>query len=265
MENFNNPLYQIPIINYHKIEKNFDIGITARTPEQFEDDMYFLHKHNFQTVTFRELLKEKKFLPNMVIITFDDAYRSFYTTAYPVLKKYNFLAVVYVPFNYLGRWNDWDVQYYGKRFKHIAKEEALEIYKGGMEIGSHSLSHRMLTALDKKEAEKEIYGSKEALEELLNDQIISISYPFSRFNDDILTLTHKAGYTFGVASLYFKGIQQKYQSLCLKRFNIYRIDGKKSFRKKTEKKNVRLLTFRDWLIQKGGLATNLHQILIKQR
>jgi peptidoglycan/xylan/chitin deacetylase (PgdA/CDA1 family) len=261
MENLNILLSQIPVINYHKIEKNHDIGITTRTPKQFADDMRFLYEHNYHTITFKSLLDGKKLPENPLIITFDDAYQSFYKSAYPLLKKLNFSAVIYVPLDYLGRWNDWDVQYYNKRYMHISKDELLEIHNGGMEIGSHTLSHRMLTALDKNEAEKEIKGSKERLENLLSDDIVSISYPFSRFNQDILELTEKAGYSFGVASLYTRKIREKYQPLSIKRFNIYRIDGRRGFRKKVEKKKVHFLTFRDSLIQKGGRATNIHQLI----
>ena len=261
MENLNILLSRIPIINYHKIETKRDIGITTRTPKQFADDMHFLYEHNYHTITFKSLSDGAKIPENPVIITFDDAYQSFYKSAYPLLKELNFSAVIYVPVNYLGCWNDWDVQYYGKRYKHITKEELLEIHNGGMEIGSHTLSHRMLTALDKNEAEKEIKGSKEKLESLLDDKIVSISYPFSRFNQSVLELTEKAGYSFGVASLYFRKLQEKYQLLGIKRFNIYRIDGKKAFQKKVEKNNVQPLVLRDWLIQKGGIATNIHQLL----
>ena len=261
MKNLHNLLDRIPVINYHKIETKHDIGITTRTPQQFAEDLRFLHENDYHTLTFKNLLNAETIPDKSVIITFDDAYKSFYTSAYPMLKHYGFSAVVYVPLNYLGRLNDWDVQYFGKKYEHISKEELLEIHKGGMEIGSHTLSHRMLTALDKNEAEKEIAGSKTSLQALLNDDVISISYPFGRFNNTILELSEKAGYAFGVGLLSPVNSVEKYQTLSIKRFNIYRIDSGKTFRKKVEKKDAQLLLLRDRLIQIGGRATNLHQLM----
>jgi peptidoglycan/xylan/chitin deacetylase (PgdA/CDA1 family) len=252
---------RIPIINYHKIEENYDIGITTRTPEQFKDDLEFLKRNHFQTITFNDLLTNEPLPQNPIIITFDDAYQSFYNTAYPLLKEYGYSAVIYAPLDYLGEWNDWDVQYYGKKYRHISKDELLEVHKNGMEIGSHTFRHLLLTALNDAELEREIRGSKEWLEDRLNEAVVSIGYPFSRFNDKVIAAARKAGYLFGTASLFIRPLKEEDRLLALKRSNIYRIDGRSGFAKKVKKENERLLLVRDWLIQKGGLATGIHQFI----
>jgi peptidoglycan/xylan/chitin deacetylase (PgdA/CDA1 family) len=264
MKNLIETVSHIPIINYHKIEINYDIGITTRTPQQFEQDLIFLKKHHFHPITFEDILKSEQLPQKPIIITFDDAYQSFYTIAYPLLQQYGFKAVVYAPLNYLGRWNDWDVQYYGKKYMHISQDELLEVNRGGMEIGSHTFSHHLLTKLDDNSLEKEIKGSKERLEDLLNEEIVSLCYPFSRFNNKVVEFTRKAGYSFGVASLFMRSLKEKDRPYALKRLNIYRLDGQNSFSKKVKRENAGLLMLRDWLIQKGGLATGIHQTLTRK-
>ena len=47
-----------------------------------------------------------------------------------------------------------------------------------MEIGAHSVSHRMLSRLDLRQKTEEIASSKKALDEKLGSQVGSFAYPF---------------------------------------------------------------------------------------
>ena len=72
---------------------------------------------------------------------------------------------------------------------------------GLVEIGSHGLSHRHLSGLNDEESEYEIVASKCALEQLLNEEVVSFAYPFGDFGIREKELVDKAGYTFGVATV----------------------------------------------------------------
>lgn len=69
------------------------------TEEKFESLLKFLKANNIETVSFKEIYNfvngsgslPKKFC----VITFDDGYRSNYTIAYPLLKKYGFKASIF--------------------------------------------------------------------------------------------------------------------------------------------------------------------------
>ena len=66
----------------------------------FENSLKYLKKHNYQTVTLKELYEWKqsgvKDNVKRVLIHFDDGFLDNYTVAYPILKKYGFKATVFI-------------------------------------------------------------------------------------------------------------------------------------------------------------------------
>ena len=95
-----------------------------------------------------------------------------------------------------------------------------------MDFGSHTLSHKDLTKISSKEAWAEIRGSKEYIEDLLGQNMLSFSYPYgswSNFNDSTTEIIKKAGYKLAVTSLY--GSNSFHQNLLsLKRIPVYAND-----------------------------------------
>ncbi|MCJ8320355.1 MAG: polysaccharide deacetylase family protein [Colwellia sp.] len=79
-------------------------------------------------------------------------------------------------------------------------EHAKEMTENGMEIGSHTLSHRMLAQLSAEEQEQEIKRSKALIEEKLDITIDSIAYPVGRYHcytQGTCEITDRAGYLIG--------------------------------------------------------------------
>jgi peptidoglycan/xylan/chitin deacetylase (PgdA/CDA1 family) len=252
-------LADIPVINYHKIEPDSDIGLTSRHPDRFERDLDLIAKEGFQTITFSDVDGEDLVPDNSLIITFDDAYESTYTHALPRMLKYGFKGVVYVPAAYIGKTNDWDVQFAGKKYRHLNDEQIRELLSNCFELGSHGLSHRLLRSLDKAEMIAELVQSKAILEHISKMRVLSISYPFGRYNQRILSQTAEAGYRYGVGAIRFHRPEYVNQKLSLNRFNIYRHDSDSIFLKKITGRYHSPVALRDWLIQKGGLATAFYQ------
>lgn len=255
----------IPVINYHKIEPEVDIGITSRHPDRFERDLQLLAKEGYQTLTFHDLAAGISVPEKALIITFDDAYESTYTFALPRMSNYGFRGVVYVPVAYIGKTNDWDVQFAGKIYKHLSHEQLREMSEKGFELGSHGLTHRLLRSMDAAELGAELVQSKQILENISGAPILSISYPFGRYNRRILQLSAEAGYLYGVGAIRFNSSEYAEQNLCMRRFNVYRYDSDRTILKKTTGNYKSFIGLRDWLIQKGGLATAVYQGLFMTR
>lgn len=254
---------QIPIINYHKIENGFDVGITARHPMDFEEDMQLLVDAGFTSITFNEILSGQ--IPeNPVIITFDDGYASVFEKAWPVMNKFGLKGVCFTPLDFIGRCNDWDVQIGNLRFQHLDREQMRYLAGNGFEMGSHCLSHRALTDIELSRAEHEIVTSREKLAEICGHEVTTICYPFGCFNDSIIEMTRRAGYSFGLASLHFRNVSDGERNFALRRYNIYRFDSSRTIRQKLENNYDSYLGWRDWLIQKGARATVLYQKFFKK-
>ncbi len=250
---------QIPIINYHKIETEMDVGITTRHPLRFADDMRLLKNMGFQTVTFRQVLNDDETtkIKKPIIITFDDGYASVYSQAFPLMQEIGFYGVVYIPTAYIGAANDWDVQFGGKTYRHLNKNELRKLHDAGFEIGSHGIHHRAFTALSPAALSEELSVSKKQLEDLLSAPLMSLCYPFGQFNAKVIRQAREAGYHYGLASLYLRN--HKHRHLALKRMNIYRFDSESMFKKKILAQPPTGLVLRDWFIQRGALATVLYQ------
>jgi len=253
-------LFQIPIINYHKISETGDIGITTRRPVDFRSDLLWLQENGFSTVTFQTLDSGTTLPEKPVIITFDDGYKSVLEQAVPALAEFGFSVVIYCPAAYIGKNNDWDVQFGGMIFEHLSADELLLLISAGHEIGSHGLTHRLLRHLSPGQRQKEISLSKVLLEEIIGREVCSFSYPFGRADHTSVEMVREAGYKFAVSGLFFKS--GKVTAFNLPRTNIYRMDSLSVFAEKlTRPLPVNALLLRDYCIQKGGLATAWYQKL----
>ncbi|WP_017814570.1 MULTISPECIES: polysaccharide deacetylase family protein [Paenibacillus] len=95
---------KVPVLMYHYIvpqkyntEPNNNSIINL---ESFEQDMKYLHDHNYHTATLQQLeqyVNEQITLPeNTVVISFDDGYQNNIIYAYPIMKKYGFHATMFV-------------------------------------------------------------------------------------------------------------------------------------------------------------------------
>src|SRR3989338_11510837 len=65
----------------------------------------------------------------------------------------------------------------GSRYFSLSEQELKEIAKN-QEVGAHTLSHPHLTKLDESEAKKEIFASKNYLENFLGREIKMFCYPY---------------------------------------------------------------------------------------
>ena len=181
-------------------------------------------------MTLSELINSSQ-SDKVVAITFDDAYQSAYTHAYPVLKEINAPATIYVITDYVGEENLWDLNVGNIKFQHISWEELKELKENGWEIGSHTLSHRDLRKLNINDLKKELIESKNLLESKLNISVKSISFPFGKFGLREMDTAKAIGYTNSVVFYpLFKRIKEEHELLIVKRLGVYLWDTKLFFK-----------------------------------
>ena len=183
----------IPILTYHNFtdEKSSSYKININ---QFDQQMNYLATHGYSVISLSELLEgiSNQILPaNPVVITIDDGYKSTYTLAYPILKKYHFPATFFIYTDFIEK------NKYSLTWKELREMEA-----HGIEIGSHTLSHCNLLKIGEEETQtqylnrirKEIILSKKILEENLETPVQFFAYPYGIYNSYIKYLAIQAGY-----------------------------------------------------------------------
>ena len=193
--NFIRGKYVAPIAMYHSVTPfaapQNRLAITDAT---FDRQMHFLKSRRYNVVpleTLAAMIREKKKIPpKTVSITFDDGYKDNYIYAFPILKKYNLPATLFIITDEVGRPD------------RVSWAEVKEMQDSGLvTIGSHTLGPDPLTKYKtKEEVKRQIFDSKKLLEEKLGRQVNTFSYPEGRFTDWIRQLVVDAGYKCAVAT-----------------------------------------------------------------
>lgn len=108
----------------------------------------------------------------VVIINFDDGFKTQFTHAKPILDKYGFKASFYVVCNYVDN-----------KKGYMTWEEIETLNKEGHDIGSHTMNHIHLGNLSKKDIEYEVGQSKKCLEDH-GIETTSFAFPFNDVSND---------------------------------------------------------------------------------
>ncbi|MGH7324242.1 MAG: polysaccharide deacetylase family protein [Candidatus Rokuibacteriota bacterium] len=132
--------------------------------------------------------------PRRVVITFDDGYLDALTLALPLLREYGFSATCYVVAGAVGQVSGWTAP------ASLMDWPDLRAWlEGGMEVGSHSLTHPDLTMLGDAALREEVVASRARLEDGLGMPVRSFAYPFNRVDRRALEAVAAAGYDDAVA------------------------------------------------------------------
>jgi peptidoglycan/xylan/chitin deacetylase (PgdA/CDA1 family) len=133
---------------------------------------------------------------NYVAVTFDDGYQSILENAVPVLLEKCIPATVFVPTKFLGNGPDWitDEKCRDIRETLFSVHDLKYLRKNGVLIGSHSVTHRPLTALSQAEALTELTESRQVLERILGEKVVLFALPYGASSPDVLRLSREAGY-----------------------------------------------------------------------
>jgi len=176
-----------------------DPNMLCTSPERFEAQMRYLKQRNLRGVAMRELLPVIRAgnAGGLVALTFDDGYEDFLYTAVPRLRRFGFTATVFVVAGMLGGRSDWRHAYDPRpRMRLLSTQDLHEVIKHGMEVGSHSMTHTDLAALDPETLDQEVAGSRQVLGEFLGQEVKGFCYPYGSLDGEAAAATQRAGYAY---------------------------------------------------------------------
>ncbi|MFC1658441.1 polysaccharide deacetylase family protein [Candidatus Omnitrophota bacterium] len=231
----------IPVLIYHEVnEKETNSGAKRRmhpacclSVEQFNEQMHYLHNHNFRSFLPEEILeysssqKVAHFDKKPIVITFDDGHIGNYKYALPTLKKYGFKAVFFIATDLIGREN------------MLTWSQLKEMVNEGMRVESHTVSHYPLSSISDEQIENELLESKRIIEERLGVKVKYLSLPHGDFDSRLEAAARKAGYK-GVFSSQARYCRSNNQSFFSGRIEIRQDYNLDDFISIVEKRGSRL-------------------------
>lgn len=184
---------KVLVLNYHMVNRMF-ISL-AIDPEDFDWQMKYLVDHGYHTISPEELyafLEGKGTLPDRpVLITFDDGYVDNYTNAYPILKKYNLKATIFIVTGFVS-----------ERKGYLTWDQLREMEQHGITAQSHTVTHAPLPELSDERIREELIVSKQQAEAELGHPIEFIAYPTGVHDLHIVGIAKEAGYKGGFTVKY---------------------------------------------------------------
>lgn len=195
------------------------------TVENFEEQLQYLQKHGYKTLTTKEFYdwKQGKIeLPyKSVLITFDDGFLSNLHYAFPLLKKYNMNATVFVAGEFIESSNE--ENWTGNVKTYIKKEKLGKIKEEypNIEICSHSYMLHKQGAINQ---EKDVL--KKDIENFNNkiQKTTVYAYPFGQYNDNMIEMLKEENYElafrYGPTSKEYRKASRKDSNYEIPRLNV---------------------------------------------
>jgi peptidoglycan/xylan/chitin deacetylase (PgdA/CDA1 family) len=222
----------IPILCYHQFGEGENTSHRMEVSERnFDRQVTYLVNNGYQVITLSDLenfLAGTKAIPKKaVVITIDDGFRSAYSVAFPVLKKYNIPATIYLYTDFVGGAAalTWD------QIKSMQQS-------GLIDFQSHSKSHPSLAPGHEdgfksdylKRVTSELKAPKIIIRNRLGGTSRHFAYPFGDTAEEVLDLLRAEGYQTAV-TVQRGGNPAFAHPLLLKRNMIYGDDDLNRFKK----------------------------------
>jgi peptidoglycan/xylan/chitin deacetylase (PgdA/CDA1 family) len=217
------------VLTYHKVNDLEGNSVTVPV-RQFDEQMAQLRELGYTVVSLDDVLahylERKPLPPQAVLITFDDGYIDNLENAAPILQRYGYPAVLFVPIGYLGGGrplpHDEHLAARGIVNRTIDWSQLDELERAGVRIESHGIGHRPLADLEVDEAAREITLSKLRLEDALGRPVRAFAYvkgSEAHYRPVHLSLLRQAGYDVAFTSI-SGGNGPRSDPLQLHRYNV---------------------------------------------
>lgn len=237
------------ILCYHALSPSWGAELST-TPARFERQIRLLLRRGYAFARFSDAVETSR-QRRAASITFDDAFRSVYEHAFPILRRLGIPATVYVPTDHIDaggrlRWPGIDGWIGGPDEDELTPMSWTEIralHQAGWEIGSHTGSHPRLTELADDLLDDELRRSKQACEQRLAVPCRSIAYPYGDVDARVIAAAERAGYATGAALPARLALRGRLE---WPRIGVYHLDDDRRFRLKVSPALVRVRRTPAW-------------------
>lgn len=202
---------QVGVLCYHSIHPSSDFA--SATPQLFEEHLRWLSTE-CRVVGLNMVLSRARagrLDKPEVAITFDDGMADNFEIAFPLLQKYGLTATFFLTAGLLER-SEPTIRRF-RELRHTTDDgirpmewsNVREMLRSGMSAGSHTYSHPNLAQLSGSDALRELWVSRDILEQRLGCRVDSLAYPFGKpgrhFTEETIEIAVETGYELAVAAV----------------------------------------------------------------
>ena len=160
------------VLMYHRFDQDQHPS-TSISSELFRKHLEIIQSKGFKVVSLDylvELLKEEKVIPDKTVaITVDDAFKSFFERAYPILKEFDYPFSVFVSTDSISNSMNSDYMSW-EMLKELSLNRGL--------ILNHTVNHESLIKLNDEEIVFQVSNASKMINSKLGKQPSILSYPY---------------------------------------------------------------------------------------
>ena len=162
---------------------------TNTTLQELEKEFEYFKTNNYKVVTVSQIaqkIRNGEDIPeNWVAFSIDDAYKSFYTNALNIFKKYNYPFTLFVY-----------VESTQKKYPDFMTWEEIKETSEYGEIALHSYGHKHLTKLSNEEIFDDTKKAYDMFVEKLGFKPLGYTYPFGEYDERVKDVIKKFDFEY---------------------------------------------------------------------
>ena len=160
------------LLCYHSVGQP-ELGVNDCSPKRFRRHIEFAAALGFRFVPAARIANGLGGARD-IAITFDDGWKSVFTTAAPLLAEHGIPLTLFVATGFIEGQSEWH------RPRTVTWDQLGALSNMGVEIGSHSVTHPDFGTIDSQMAIEELSRSRVTLKSRLGIEVDSFAIPFGQ-------------------------------------------------------------------------------------
>ncbi|TPK79048.1 trifunctional glycosyltransferase/class I SAM-dependent methyltransferase/polysaccharide deacetylase [Mesorhizobium sp. B2-4-17] len=193
---------RIPVLMYHGVADDGPAALARfrLAPAAFAEQMAWLRANGFHAIMSEQLewfiANRHPFVGRPVLITFDDGFQNFADHAWPILRRNDLTAEVFLVTDLVGDSAKWDADC-GPPTPLMDAGTVRRLAGEGAFFGSHMATHRAIDGLSSSELAAELLRSRMFVERWTGRPTTTFAAPFSVTDRRLGRLARECGYRTG--------------------------------------------------------------------
>ena len=191
----------MPILRYHVVgipRPGQQYPYLFVAPQAFVAQLRYLATNGYQAVTLKQVSDYwagRGWLPeHPVVLTFDDGYRSDFTTVAPLLRELRWPAVLYQCLRFLGPNLPPPYSHRPLANGPLTVAQIRTLIRVGWELDAHTMTHPDLRRVSAARLRFEVAGSRAVLRRLFGVPVDFFCYPRGLYDAATMMAVRRAGY-----------------------------------------------------------------------